>query len=142
MKKITDIPKDKKYIGYLWMSDQKYPTEFREPTMLEEELSIDEKTNPFIIEGQLYCEEESGLKKSYSIKYVDGEYWVTEYDLNKLKTRKDFVLDDMKQVKSFIPNRFQVSKLTFAQYWQESKPDELCEGMKVLIPGPFVFIGF
>ena len=139
MKQILDIPKDKKYVGYLWMSDCKYPLEFRDPTDLRDKLSINETCNPFIIEGQLYCKEADGYEKSYSIKYVDGRYLVVEYDLNEI--RKNFVLNDMKHIETFIPNRIKASKLKFAQYWK-AVTDELCEGMDVLIPGPFVFVGF
>ncbi|MDR1371261.1 MAG: TIGR04423 family type III CRISPR-associated protein [Dysgonamonadaceae bacterium] len=134
MKKIVDIPNDKKYIGYIWMSDSDCPLEFHNPTVLNRELSIDENDNPFIIEGQLYCKEEGGFEKSYSIKYTDGAYIVTEYDLNEFHR-------DKASIKFFIPNRIKASKLKFEQYWK-SEPDELCEGMEVFNPGPLVFVGF
>lgn len=121
------------------MSDSEYPVEFHNPTMISDQLSVDEKSNPFIIEGQLYCKENEVYEKSYSIRYMDGEYVVTVYDLNEM--RENFVQDDMKLIKTFIPNRIQASKLKFAQYWK-AVPDDLCEGMPVLNPGPFVFIGF
>ena len=138
MKELSDIPKEREYIGYLWMSDCECPLEFHNPTVLEKELSIDNNVNPFIVEGQLYCKE-GDIEMSYSIKYVDNNYFVTEYDLNMI--RQNYVLDDMKLIKTFIPNRIQASKIKFAQYWKE-EPDVLCEGMPVLVPGPFVFVGF
>ena len=139
MKKLTDIPHDRKYVGYLWMSDSVSPKIYSDPTSLEQELLIREDENPFIVEGQLYCKDKDGFEKSYHIKYIDGEYWVAEYDLNEIRAKAD--PNDQGVVKSFISNRMQCSKLKFEQYW-EAVPDELCEGMEVLNPGPFVFVGF
>lgn len=58
--------------GYLWYSDQTEPETYNNKPV---ELILDEKRNPFIIEGQLYSEEE---KKSISINSL------TENILSKL----------------------------------------------------------
>ena len=145
---ITDIPKDIEYEGYLWMSNSKNPivlkseklkslrlneSESDKPVIFDE---ISDLSNPFIIEGQLYSK---NTKKSYSIKYADGEHIVVEYDLNNLP--KDRVFDEKEDDKKFIPNRINASMLKFRQYWKPEE-DEFCEGMEVLQPAGFVFVGF
>jgi CRISPR type III-associated protein (TIGR04423 family) len=126
---ITEIPKDKNYEGYLWMSDAKEP----QTDSFDKGLDITDASNPFIVEGQLYSREE---QKSYSIKYVDGKHLVTEYDLKNIPEGWE-----KSDEKSFIPNRIKVSKLLFRQYWKPQK-DDLCEGMETLVPAAYVFVGF
>lgn len=117
--------------GYIWMSDQPNPKTFiNEPV----NLVLDEGNNPFIIEGQLYVKN----KISYSIKYVDGKYFITKYDLSALPT--------VFESKEYIPNRIkkentEISKICFNQYW-EPKKDVLCENMEMLVPSAYVFVGF
>jgi CRISPR type III-associated protein (TIGR04423 family) len=112
------------------MSDKTEPiTYYNEP--IGNELDRTDNQNPFIIEGQLYCEEK---QLSYSIKYVDGKYIITEYNL---ETFKNEICDE----KEYIPNRIPAYRIIFKQYWKQ-KVDELCENMEVLIPGAFVFVGF
>jgi len=131
---ITAIPKEQEYIGYLWLSNSKVPEVYLEPSDVSYFLKdMNDDKNPFIIEGQLFSE---GVNKSYSIKYVDGEHIVVEYDLNSLP--EDWVCDEDK---TFIPNRINVTKLKFRQYWKP-EADEFCEGMEVLQPAAFVFVGF
>jgi CRISPR type III-associated protein (TIGR04423 family) len=136
---ITEIPKDIAYEGYLWLSDSTTPivvTKQQNLTGLGDLLGlshpIDDDSNPFIVEGQLYAPKEH---LSYSIRYTDGRHIVIEYDLNKDVPK---VVDD----KSFIAHRLPgVSKLKFRQYWKEQK-DALCEGMTTLVPADCVFVGF
>lgn len=129
---ITEIPKDKNYEGYLWMSDAKEP----QTGAFDKWLNITDTSNPFIVEGQLYSNEE---QKSYSIKYVDGKHLVVEYDLNKIP---DGWISEESDNKKFMPNRLNnVSGILFRQYWKPEK-DELCEGMETLIPAAYVFTGF
>ncbi|KAA6329355.1 hypothetical protein EZS27_021834 [termite gut metagenome] len=129
--KLSDIiPNDRNYTGYLWMSDEQTPKTYcNQP--IDKELERTDNQNPFIIEGQLYCEEK---QLSYNIKYVDGKYMVTAYNL---ETFKNEIFDE----KEYIPNRIPASHIIFKQYWKQ-KADELCENMEVLIPGAFVFVGF
>ncbi|KAA6334231.1 hypothetical protein EZS27_017423, partial [termite gut metagenome] len=129
-RKLSDIiPKGRNYTGYLWMSDEQNPKTYcNQP--IDKELERTDDQNPFIIEGQLYCEEK---QLSYSIKYVDGKYFITKYDLNALGNEFD--------KKKYIPNRIPACHIVFRQYWKQ-KADELCENMEVLIPGAFVFVGF
>jgi CRISPR type III-associated protein (TIGR04423 family) len=129
--KISDIPKDDKYTGYLWMSDQTHPKEYHSHG-IGNDLDITEHKNPFIIEGQLFCKE---TNKSFSIKYVDGKHIAIEYDLNNVPA--NWVCDN----KEYIPNRITASKIIFRQYWKPEK-DEFCEGMEVLVPAAYVFVEF
>lgn len=123
--KVNDI-KPGNYEGYIWRSNAQKP----EPIMgdFKEDLSV---KNPFIIEGQLY---DKAKRLSYSIKFVDGAYIINEYKLDDLKDT-----DYTEQV--FYANRMDNRRLLFYQYWKE-ETDDLCEGMKVLQPKEFVFVGF
>lgn len=126
--KIKDIPQDINYEGYLWMSDSDTPQMVNLGGILKE---MSDENNPFIVEGQLYAKNE-GL--SFSIRYVDGKHVVVSYDLN--------AGDDCYDEKSFVANRLSnVSRILFRQYWK-AQQDELCEGMAVLVPAGFVFVGF
>jgi CRISPR type III-associated protein (TIGR04423 family) len=128
---ITEIPKDLTYTGYIWMSDSSRPTQYLQPTRLGDVLCVSDESNPFIVEGQLYSKT---AEKSYSIKYVDGKHIVKDYDLKLLPEEYD--------LKKFIPNRIDgVSKILFRQYWKP-REDKLCEGMDVLVPADYVFVGF
>ena len=115
-----------KYEGYLWYSDKCTP----DVKMGEEfEIELNEDTNPFIVEGQLF-----DGKKSISLKYVDGKYLVKKYNLDELNG-----IETTEQ--TFHAHRMDNKKLKFKQYWRP-QPDELCEGMRVLQPEELVFVGF
>ena len=116
--------------GYLWWSDQQTPKVYQNELM---DICLDETKNPFIVEGQLYDEEN---KESYSIKYVDGQYLVNKFEVDE----SDFInLDN--DVKSYLSNRMDDRWLKFLSYWEE-KEDENCMGMPVLTLTKNVFIGF
>lgn len=128
-KKITDISPSEKYEGYLWWSDTTTPEVYQNQQLPE---WPKEKSNPFIIEGQLY---DRSNNKSYSIRFVDGEYLVFSFDLEKLKE-----LDCIE--KKYLTNRIDgIPKLYFRAFWHPVE-DELCEGMEVLKPAETVFVGF
>ncbi len=106
------IIEKKKYQGYLWYSDQQRP--IIHDGQSEWGVEIDEATNPFIIEGQLWDEKS---QTSVSIKYIDGHYY-----------KKETVLEGEYDLAEFIPRRMpKVEKLLFARCWRTVK-DELCEG--------------
>ncbi len=132
MVKEINITKD--FQGYIWMSDQSKPEMF--DCDKERLLILDNNKNPFVIEGQLY---DKTHKKSYSVKYVDGEYLVMPYDVTD---------NEVKNANSYFPNRM-TKKLFFYQRWEvikdkksKEKGDEYCENMPVLEPTGFVFVGF
>lgn len=130
--------KNKKFQGYLWQSDQNAPTVYYDEELKELD-DLDNLQNPFIIEGQL-CNGET----SYSIKYVDGKYLITQYDLRKLEEEENKTYTPY----SYLPNRInsekgKIEKLIFHQYWEEeSTPSPECENMKTLKPAELVFRGF
>lgn len=116
-----------KFQGYLWWSNAKDPEVINgTPQVLE----LNDANNPFIVEGQLY---DTANEVSYSIKYVDGIHLWKEYKLSE---------GELGEEKNYIPNRMpNIEKLTFKQYWR-AELDPLCEGMEVLQPAEFVFVGF
>lgn len=118
------------YDGYLWYSDQSEPIVLNK---CEFELDIDDSRNPFVVEGHLYDYKNN---RSTRIRYVDGHYIYKTYDLNSLMGESSIDI--------FYPSskRFNGKKLRFSQYWREGEPDSLLEGMKVLEPKEYVFIGF
>ena len=118
--------KKAKYQGYLWYSDKNEPQTLNNK---EFELDIDDNNNPFIIEGQLF----DGIH-SMSIKNVDGHYILKCYNLNELN-------DVQNTEHVFISHRMGGIQLRFRQLWRP-EPDQNCEGMDVLQPAEFVFIGF
>ena len=132
---IKDI-KPLTYEGYLWLSDQEMPFVYENDSV---SLPM-EGANPFIVEGQLYNKTE-GL--SYSIKYIDGQYIVQEYEV----TEADVKNPD-NQVKTYLSNRMGDKKLQFLRYWEEVfdednyKDDNNPKGLPVLTQTKNVFIGF
>ena len=116
--------------GYLWWSDQPKPKVYQDESI---DICLYEAKNPFVVEGQLYDEEN---KESYSIKYVDGKYHINKYKVNE----SDLINQD-NEVKSYLSNRMDDRWLKFLRYWEE-KEDENCMGMPVLTLTKNVFIGF
>lgn len=116
--------------GYLWWSDQQIPRVYQDESL---DICLDDSKNPFVVEGQLYDKE---CLKSYSIKYVDGQYFVNIYKVDE----QDFVNPD-NELKTFLSNRMDGRWLKFLRYWEE-KEDENCMGMPVLTFTKNVFVGF
>lgn len=120
------------YEGYLWYSNAQSPQVIDKE---EFELTINDNHNPFIVEGQL-CDVHN--RHSISIKFVDGQYIINEYDF----TEDDFSNPEIEiEVKTFLSNRMGGKKLQFLQYWKAEK-DPLCEHMEVLQSAELVFVGF
>ena len=116
--------------GYLWWSDQQKPEAYQDEQI---DIILDETKNPFVVEGQLFDKEE---KKSYSMKYVDGQYLINVYKVGDGDlTNKD------NESKRFLSNRIGDRWLKFLRYWEE-KNDENCMNMPVLTLTKNVFIGF
>lgn len=116
--------------GYLWWSDQQEPKVYQDEPI---DVCLEANQNPFVVEGQLYDKEE---KTSYSIKYVDGHYFIKEYKVEDSDlTNPDY------EIKSYFSNRVDNRWLRFLRYWEE-KEDENCMGMNVLTLTKNVFIGF
>ncbi len=116
--------------GYLWWSDQQNPRVYQDEAL---DICLDETRNPFVVEGQLYDRE---CRQSYSIKYVDGQYLITIYNV----AEQDFTNPD-NEPKVFLSNRMGDRWLKFLRYWEE-KEDENYMGMSVLTFTKNVFVGF
>jgi CRISPR type III-associated protein (TIGR04423 family) len=142
--KINEIDLTASYQGYIWLSDASKPivlnNEKIEKVLVDnEEIDLtpffENNINPFIIEGQLFDEKN---KRSFSIKNVDGEMIVVEYDESDLKVDRD------SKSYEFVPNsRMGLGdrKLKFLQKWEvELNADR--ENMDVLVPAGLVFLGF
>lgn len=121
------------YEGYLWYSNRETPE-----ILDKQALTLPEEgTNPFVVEGQLYNESE-GL--SYSIKYVDGQYIVHQFQV------KDAPKDT--SLMAYLPNRMGNRRLLFLRCWEEvfqkDNVDGLGgpEGLPVLMQAKNVFVGF
>ena len=127
--KLDNIP-SALYEGYLWMSDES------EPIVLHNEplnIALDNNKNPFCIEGFLL---DKTNRKSISIKFIDGEYLIYEYDISDIKDTADCIL--------YLPNRMKdkgVQRLRFFQDWI-AEPDLFSERMEVLKPAGLIFLGF
>ena len=133
---IDNIDKSLPYEGYIWMSDKENPEVYDNQAVT---LPSDGE-NPFVAEGMLY-NKEKGL--SYSIKYVDGQYFVQEF----LVSESDVTNKD-NEVKVFESNRMDGRKLKFLRYWEEVldkdnyKDKDNPDGLPVLTLTKTVFIGF
>ena len=125
---LKDINKDKRYQGYIWMSNKKKPKVYNNEPL---DFVIDDKSNPFIIEGMLF---DKDSKRSYSIRNIDGHHIVNMYELKE----EELAHNDTK----FVAKRIEGHKtLYFRQRWREQE-DDLCEGMKTKVPEEIIFIGF
>lgn len=138
---IDELKKDslgKEYEGYLWLSNSEKPKVYKSESI---DLKLEKGT--FFVEGQLYCR---ASHVSYSIRYVDGEHIITEYENVDGETT-----DNNIEHKVYYPNRMdeflkERMGLHFLRYWEEM-PDENCKGdndkcMPVLVITKNVFVGF
>lgn len=142
--------------GYLWKSDERVP-EVYEGNKLLQVYTFDDKTNPFIIEGQLY---DSKTGQSVSIKYVDGEYKIKKYYIDnpdsnhpsffsvvrirkgeKECEEKEEIRCEFKEQHYKGNSKLKGHNLHFYELWEE-KPDSHCCNMKVLEATKVIFAGF
>lgn len=105
------------------------------------EINLDEKKNPFIIEGNLW---DDG-RNSIMIRYVDGKYIVRRTKVKEEELSRAYSQayeSGSPTLKKYLAHRIEgVKCLCFLQYWQ-AESDKMCEGMQVLRPSKLVFIGF
>lgn len=124
--------------GYLWHSDQTEPETYNNKPV---ELILDEKINPFVIEGQLYSDEE---KKSISIKFIDGKYVVKTYDLDahKFINPDSDVMTEGEEEQYIANSRIELSQpLNFIRVWKTIN-DTINDKWETLRPTGLVFKGF
>lgn len=137
------------YEGYLWYSDENKPEVFLGDKMVEK-IELDDCSNPFVVEGNLWNAE---THESIMIRYIDGRYFVrhTVVADKELLGIDDRMLDSVAgkindlvatTVKEYLPHRLEgVKALRFLQYWQ-GEENAMCEGMAALRPSELVFVGF
>ncbi len=142
--KTIDILPDAPCVGYYWMSDATDPIVIESkvdhhpeklPMKLKEVLE-DSKSNPFVVEAQLFYPKEL---LSVGIRYVDGDYVIT-----KKTVAKEDMLEggsEMVSLRRYAAHRMPGKRLLFLQYWEASK-DKFCAEMDVLQPKEMAFIGF
>jgi CRISPR type III-associated protein (TIGR04423 family) len=136
--------------GYLWESDKKAPEVYYGKKILPS-YTFDSEMNPFIIEGQLF-DALTGL--SVSIKYVDGEYKIKKYFIDKKNgnqfysvtkddngERKIIITCEVKNLYYKGNSQLEGHNLHFYELWEE-KPDPLCCNMSVLEATKVIFAGF
>lgn len=125
---LSEIP-DYNYVGYIWMSDND------RPELITDKTKIPTKNNPYVVEGNLYCEEK-GI--SISIKNTGEGYIIGQIDLKKAMADKAIEL----KPQMFFSHRLNpVKEVNFKQAWIAEK-DEMCGGMHVLQPAWRAFVGF
>ena len=132
---LEEIPKDYKYIGYLWYSDKEEPVIFE-----NKKFSYKEDDN-FIIEGYLYSEDQN---ISISIKFIDGKYYITKIDLSSYDFNSDsenFSKHTYLTDAAIVNKNKEFKYINFVQYWKTQK-DKLCANMEVLKPNWIAFVGF
>ena len=126
MNNLSEI-KNRKYSGYIWMSDAKEPKVLHNEEFDFSSIGV----NPFIIEALLYSESEN---TSLTIQHT-GKYHINEIDLNK------YSKDDLVDVE-YLPHRLKdVGKVQFKQLWVPEE-DKNCNDMPVLKMKALVFTGF
>jgi CRISPR type III-associated protein (TIGR04423 family) len=128
MNKLTKIP-TKKYQGYVWLSDEKYPT-----ILLDKEYDFSTvKENQFVIEALLwYAQEETSIMVRHT-----GKYHIQEFKLKELPPEHELV------DKVYLPHRLgeKVKNVCFKQLWIP-EPDAHCEEMPVMTMKALIFTGF
>lgn len=131
-----------KYQGYLWYSDQRQPEVYLGNASVVE-FTLDESKNPFIVEGNLYDAER---QLSISIKFADGKYIVTKYDLGRIAADES-VSEECHLTSSRIQETVDTDNAekceisVYKRIWKAA-PDTLNGGRMVLKPFGLAFAGF
>lgn len=121
--------------GYVWMSGADKPEVFSGCEEQKDGVLTDGE-NPFVVEAQLVIN-----KQSYSIKYIDGQYYIYRYDIDNFydESANKPVGGIVADILSYAPNKMpdNVSGLKFLRIWREEKIDEF----STLVPAEMVFLG-
>lgn len=123
---ICDIPRNRKYSGYIWMSNATAPIVLCNDIIPDD---LANGTNPFIVTAELYC---PSSKDSFHIQQVGGKTFCSHFEV----LESDFEQQELKIYK-FVGDK----KLRFLEYWEE-QADEACLGMQTLVFKRRVFVGF
>jgi len=123
---LSEIPSDKKYSGYYWMSDE------REPKLVDGEFNPPlNGNNPFIIEANLYAKDEI----SVSIEHIDGKYLIGIVDWNLVD--ETTILESQ----TYLGRGLKEKSVCLAHAWIPVIDPE-CARMEVLQPAWRAFKGF
>lgn len=128
--KITDIPRDGKYEGYIWLSNSTKP-QVLESASLPQYFST--TGNPFVVEAELW---DKDSHKSYSIHHA-GNQTVCQCSA---VADNDFSSGNVDKT-VYVSHRMGGRQLHFLEYWEEAA-SEACLGMPVLEMSKRVFVGF
>lgn len=123
---ICDIPRDRRYSGYIWMSNATAPIVLCNDIIPDELAS---GINPFIVTAELYC---PSSKDSFHIQQVGGKTLCSHFEV----LDSDFEQQELKIYK-FVGDK----KLRFLEYWEEEAA-EACLEMQTLVFKRRVFVGF
>lgn len=124
---VAKIPAGKQYEGYFWKSNTEKPMVFHPGDDFKDDFEA--AAIPFIVEGWLY---DTQTNKSYAIRYLDGQYVRTEYDLATPKAHPiTYQAHDLQPI-----THFQV-----VEHWAPEE-DENCARMEVLRHAWTAFAGF
>lgn len=121
----------RKYIGYVWMSDKEEPIVLEQPTEFDfSSIGV----NPFVQEALLFSEEEN---ISVMVRHT-GEYYISEFELGNFPNEYELV------EKQYYPHKklgFKDTRVCISQLWLPKKDDN-CEEMEVLTLKAHIFTGF
>ena len=113
--------------GYIWMSDKTQPEIIHE---LNLEDFNNTPSNPFVNECMFSTE-----TTSYIIRFVDGQYIISEAPIAKSGDVKDEKI-------SYCAHRLNgIAKINLIQRW-ELRENTNCLGLKEYVPTQLVFKGF
>ena len=128
---LNDIPLNKKFNGYYWLSDSEFPVVLNNE---EVDFSVYENSNPFIQEAYF-----SDNIISYCIKHFDGiGHTVVARTLSEIENLSELTCLPAPQLLKINQN---IKYLSFIQVWNDVE-DILCENMKTLQPGVVLFKEF
>jgi CRISPR type III-associated protein (TIGR04423 family) len=124
---VAQIPPGNQYEGYLWYSDAQKPIVYQPGKAFQDDFVA--SAIPFVVEGWLYHQV---ANKSYAIRYLDGKYIRTEYDLSVAeKEMVTYQAHDLQPITQF----------RVKEYWAPEE-DPNCDYMEVLRHTWTAFAGF
>lgn len=126
------------YQGYLWYSDKLRP-EVYPGDGTARQIILDDSDNPFVVEGNLYDKESN---KSICIKYTDGRYHITVYDLEALENDPDSVLEEESYLTNSRINQAKECDISVHKRIWHAEEDKLNNDWKTFRPSGFAFVGF
>lgn len=134
---INDIPRDHKFEGYLWKSNDKAPIILNHEPLPE--VFFDD-ANPFVVEAELW---DSDNNKSYALHQAGNQTILQCFEVMP----EDFNSHDIDEV-VYASHRMNDRELHFLEYWEErvaangDSRQGACLDMPALVMTRRVFVGF